>query len=66
MKDSYLGRDVRTSADGIADLQRRLVSLLLRRFMNADYFEKQRRDMLTAIRAIRPSPRLTPGTMRKR
>jgi hypothetical protein len=52
MKDSYLGRDVRTSADGIADLQRRLVSLLLRRFMNAEYFEKQRRDMLAAIRAI--------------
>src|SRR4029453_4391914 len=52
MKDSYLGRDVRTSADGIVDLQRRPVSLLLRRFMNAEYFEKQRRDMLAAIRAI--------------
>src|SRR5262249_8090189 len=28
------------------------VSLLLRRFMNAEYFEKQRRDMLAAVRAM--------------
>src|SRR5262252_2363306 len=33
-------------------LQRRLVSLLLRRFMNAAYFEEQRQDMVAAIRAI--------------
>jgi protein-L-isoaspartate(D-aspartate) O-methyltransferase len=35
--------------DGITDLQRRPV---LRRFMNAEYFEEQRREMVAAIRAM--------------